>query len=50
MNELNESGYWEWYYNNGNLSTKGNYTDGKRTGYWEMYYLNGEIMLKEYYI
>ena len=54
MNELNEAGnkigYWEEYWFNGNLLSKGNYTDGERVGYWEWYNLNGELKLKKYYI
>ena len=33
-------GYWEDYYDNGNLFYKGNYVDGKPHGYWEETYLN----------
>ena len=55
MNELNESGnkigYWEWYHNNGEIRSKGNYSDdGKKIGYWEdFYYRNGEISSKGNY-
>ena len=43
-------GYWELYYDNGQLMYKGNYVDGKQHGYWEWYYSNGQLESKTYYI
>jgi antitoxin component YwqK of YwqJK toxin-antitoxin module len=43
-------GYWEWYYDNGQLSYKGNYVNGKLHGYWESYYSNGQLAYKGFYI
>ena len=44
-------GYWEWYYNNGNLYSKGKYLNRKEIGYWEWYKpQSGELWLKEYFI
>ena len=48
MNQYNENnervGYWEVYFNNGNLWSKGNYSNGKQIGYWEYceYYERGD--------
>ena len=51
LNENNQPhGYWEEYYENGQLCSKGNYVDGKPHGYWEEYYYNGGLMDKTYYI
>lgn len=36
-------GYWEWYWDNGNLLSKGNYHNGNRIGLWE-WYVNGELI------
>ena len=46
----NKTGYWEWYYNSGNLESKGNYVNGEENGYWEVYWYNGKIKSKEFYI
>ena len=43
-------GYWEPYYNNGQLMYKGNFVNGKQHGYWESYYDNGALKNKTYYI
>jgi antitoxin component YwqK of YwqJK toxin-antitoxin module len=43
-------GYWEVYWNNGQLLYKGNYINGKEHGYWEWYYDNGKLNTKIYYI
>ena len=43
-------GYWEVYWDNGNLSYKGNYSNVKKHGCWEWYYSNGKPRLKEFYI
>jgi antitoxin component YwqK of YwqJK toxin-antitoxin module len=45
-----EHGYWEVYYSNGNLCSKGNYVDGNRHGYWEVYYSNGNLCYKGNYV
>jgi antitoxin component YwqK of YwqJK toxin-antitoxin module len=39
-------GYWEYYYDNGQLWCKGNYINGKEHGYWEVYYSNGQLSYK----
>ena len=50
-NELGQAhGYWEEYYNNGQLMYKGNYVDDNRHGYWEWYSYNGQLKSKQYYI
>jgi antitoxin component YwqK of YwqJK toxin-antitoxin module len=46
----NRHGYWEYYYDNGNLCSKGNYVDGKEQGYWEKYHSNGKLNQIIYYI
>jgi len=43
-------GLWEHYYSNGNLTYKGNYTNGEADGYWEFYNTNGKLESKEYFI
>jgi len=43
-------GYWEVYYDNGNLWYKGNYVDGKEHGYWELYHSNGNLCFKGNYV
>jgi antitoxin component YwqK of YwqJK toxin-antitoxin module len=42
-------GYWERYYDNGQLSYKGNYVNGNKHGYWEIYFDNGNLYYKGYY-
>ena len=46
----NPHGYWESYYENGNLWYKGNYVDGNRHGSWESYYSNGNLAFKGNYV
>jgi uncharacterized protein len=48
--EGNKTGYWEEYYNNGNLHTKGNYVNGNVDGYWEYYHRNGNLLSKGNYV
>ena len=43
-------GYWEWYYDNGQLECKGSYINGQAHGYWEIYDCNGKLESKQYYI
>ncbi len=53
MNQSNEQGqqhgYWEYYYQNGQLWYKGNYHNGSRHGCWESYSQNGELHYKGNY-
>jgi antitoxin component YwqK of YwqJK toxin-antitoxin module len=50
-NENNQPhGYFEYYYDNGELYYKGNYVNGIRHGYWEGYNYNGELENKTYHI
>ena len=44
-----KTGYWEKYYDNGQLDSKGPYKNGKREGYWEYYYDDGGLMSKGYF-
>tara|TARA_R110000851_G_scaffold209517_2_gene361934 strand:- start:2400 stop:2636 length:237 start_codon:yes stop_codon:yes gene_type:complete len=46
--EGKKDGYFEEYYSNGQLSSKGNYLNGKRHGYWE-YYNHGQLWDKGMY-
>jgi antitoxin component YwqK of YwqJK toxin-antitoxin module len=46
----NRHGYWESYYENGELSYKGNYVNGNRHGYWEYYWYNGNLWYKGHYV
>ena len=43
------TGFWGYYYKNGELMKKGNYKDGKDEGLWEYYYKSGQIKIKENY-
>jgi hypothetical protein len=43
-------GYWERYYDNGQLMYKGNYVNGKQHGYWEKYFDNGQLCYKGNYV
>jgi antitoxin component YwqK of YwqJK toxin-antitoxin module/GH24 family phage-related lysozyme (muramidase) len=44
-----KEGYWESYYNYGNLWSKGSYINGLRDGYFEYYGVDGELLYKGYY-
>jgi antitoxin component YwqK of YwqJK toxin-antitoxin module len=44
-----KQGYWEKYFDNGNLYSKGSYINGKRDGIWEKYYYNGQLESKGSY-
>ena len=43
-------GYWEEYYSNGNLDSKGSYINGLEEGYWEFYHLNGSLRCRGSYV
>ena len=43
------TGYWEEYWDNGKLCSKGKYLNGLRYGYWGEYWYNGNVSLKGYY-
>ena len=45
-----QHGYWESYYDNGQLSYKGNYVNGNRHGYWESYFSDGQLNYKGNYV
>jgi antitoxin component YwqK of YwqJK toxin-antitoxin module len=36
-------GYWEFYYSDGQLCSKGNFVNGRKNGYWEWYYPDGKL-------
>jgi hypothetical protein len=42
-NEGNKTGYWEEYWDNGDLERKGSYINGLMDGMWEIYYIDGEL-------
>ena len=44
-----KTGYWEEYYDNGKLDSKGNYKDDEEDGYWEYYNENGGLIYKGSY-
>jgi antitoxin component YwqK of YwqJK toxin-antitoxin module len=50
MNQYNDKnqkhGYWEYYYPNRNIMSKGDYVNAERHGYWEYYYPNRNIIRK----
>jgi antitoxin component YwqK of YwqJK toxin-antitoxin module/GH24 family phage-related lysozyme (muramidase) len=45
-----KTGYWEHYWDNGQLFTKGSYVNGRKDGYWEIFYDNGELDSKGKYV
>ena len=53
MNQLDDKGerhgYWEHYFNNKELSSKGTYINGLKNGYWEEYFLGGNIWWKGHF-
>ena len=50
FNNLRE-GYWERYWDNGDLYYKGNYINDIKVGYWEYYhFFNSIIYYKEFYL
>ena len=44
-----KQGYWEYYYENGNIMSKGSFKDDKPEGMWEDYYINGNLECKGSY-
>ena len=52
-NQYNESlekiGYWEIFYPNGKLHSKGNFINDSKDGYWEGYFTNGNLSSKGCY-
>jgi antitoxin component YwqK of YwqJK toxin-antitoxin module len=36
-------GFWEVFFENGNLKQNGNFSDGKCTGFWNFFYENGKL-------
>jgi antitoxin component YwqK of YwqJK toxin-antitoxin module len=42
-------GYWEEYFNNGLLYTKGNYQNGQQHGYCKYYNSYGRLTYKTFY-
>ena len=45
-----KTGYWEQYYENGDIWSKGNYLNGLKNGYWEKYWFNGLLKSKGNYL
>ena len=54
MNGYNEKGqkhgYWEHYWINEKLHSKGHYINGKLNGYWEYPNFSGNLIEKEFYL
>ena len=44
-----KEGYWEEYWDNGQLGSKGSYINGKKEGIWEGYWINGQLGSKGSY-
>jgi len=44
-----KEGYWEEYFHDGKIYSKGHYVNGKQHGYWEQYYVNGKLESKGNY-
>jgi antitoxin component YwqK of YwqJK toxin-antitoxin module len=44
------TGYWEYYYSNGGLYSKGSYLNDNEDGYWEWYRDNGQLECKGNYV
>ena len=51
INQYDKKGFrhgpWEYYYGNGQLSSKGEYKNGELHGPWEYYYDNGQLWRKQ---
>jgi|688.fasta_scaffold963726_1 antitoxin component YwqK of YwqJK toxin-antitoxin module len=46
-NELGEKhGYWEEYFYDGQICSKGNFVNGRKNGYWEYHSSNGQLSRK----
>jgi len=45
-----KTGYWESYWANDKLESKGSYINDKKDGYWEWYWMNGNLWSKGSYI
>ena len=48
--EGNKTGYWELYWDNGKLHSKGNYINGIEDGPWKTYHENGQLQRNGSYI
>ncbi len=48
--EGKRQGYWEEYYKDGVLKSKGKYKDGKRIGEWEYFFANKQLQQKGTYL
>ena len=48
--EGKQEGYWEYYYDNGKLMSKGNCINHFKEGYWEYYISNGELYAIKYFV
>ena len=42
----NRNGHWEWYYENGQISSKGGYKEGQQHGLWVVYWSDGQLYEK----
>jgi antitoxin component YwqK of YwqJK toxin-antitoxin module len=49
VNTGEKDGYWEEYFDNGQLMYKGSFINGLRDGIWEWYWSNGQLMSKGSY-
>jgi antitoxin component YwqK of YwqJK toxin-antitoxin module len=45
-----KQGYWDDYYDNGRIRSKGNYVNGYQDGVWVFYGVNGKISSKASYV
>ena len=45
-----KDGYWEIYFRNGNLHSKGNINNGVEVGEWNLYYQDGTLKIKGTFI
>lgn len=48
INSLNE-GVWTWYFEDGSIQMKGNFSRGKRTGTWKTYSKDGNLISESNY-
>jgi antitoxin component YwqK of YwqJK toxin-antitoxin module len=44
-----KTGYWEEYYYDGNIESKGNFLNGIKHGFWEEFFSNGKLAWKGNY-
>ena len=47
---IKRHGYWECYWDNGDIMYKGNYINGNKEGYWKYFRRNETLYRKSFYL